>query len=189
MTPDTHKHALGFLRHRFDSTQNWYKSAETKAQLVLTLNGVFIGFIGKNVFLNEKTTELLQTISFSAQAVVGIMLMCIAASIIFALLCVRTRFVKLDLQKYAQYDEKGNVEKYDERFIFFFGFLGQMKSDVLIKQLEKFGPSEEFKILAHNIVIFSKNVAAKHRMVNISFLLFGCSLILFIVSIFAHQVF
>src|SRR4029434_1242240 len=45
--------AVEYLRKLEDSLRSWYQAADTKAQVALTLNGVFLGFVAGSILTNR----------------------------------------------------------------------------------------------------------------------------------------
>ncbi len=176
------KYTLEYSRSIYNRTLDWYKSAETKAQIILTLNGVFIGFIGSNVFLNQDNLISRGSIGQINLLIIMVMLVSIVGSIIFALLCVKSRFSKLDLEKNSKRNTKGEIE-YDKNLFFFFDHLRRLDPKLVIDQIKDFKYDDEINVLISGLIILSKNVRRKHRYVNISFMLFGLGLIMFTISL------
>lgn len=183
MSQSTENPGLTFSRNIYERALDWYKSAESKAQIVLTLNGVFISFLGGNIFLHDETKDSLADLGIGTFVVIGLMLVGLVSSIVFALICLKSRFGKTKIEQLTERDAKGNIIKYDHSIIFFFDHLRQLKPDIVAKQVNGLKEKDEIEILSRSVVILSQNVKEKHRSVNMSFMMFGFSLIMFAVAL------
>ncbi|MEO6630585.1 MAG: Pycsar system effector family protein [Mucilaginibacter sp.] len=180
MASQTLDHQLAYCRNVYQQTLDWYKSAETKAQIILTLNGVFIGFLGSNVLLQKRA----QGNSIFADlwiVLIGLVLIGIIFSVIFSVLCLKSRLRKRE-RKFNVAD-KNDLTKYRSDMLFFFEGVKQLDPGLFAEKLQGLTPKEEIEILSYDIVNLAKNVSRKHRYVNNSFLLFGISLLFFVLSI------
>lgn len=170
---------LEYARKLFDVAMNWYKSAEIKAQIILTLNGGFLALLGSDLFFGK---ELNASVNFTPimQLLFAIFLASLAASILFALLCVKSRFSKLDVEANTLRDDKGRKTGYKPEITYFFDYLRQLDPNLLYQQLRQFTKEDETRLMIDQAIGLSKNVKTKHRFVNYSFLFFGASLIIYL---------
>src|SRR5258706_3848944 len=81
-----------YSRRLFENILDWYKSADAKAQIILTLDGVFLSFLTGTLF--SKRAEIYQVLHFFKPITwVFLRLMClfISASIVSAIWCLWSR--------------------------------------------------------------------------------------------------
>jgi hypothetical protein len=84
--------ALEYARRLYSSVRNWYETADRKAQLVPTLDGVFVTFVSTS--LAAKATELSQAIStFGPETwvLLGVALASLVLSLFSCLVCLVSR--------------------------------------------------------------------------------------------------
>ena len=179
MVSEATTHSLNYFRNVYQETLNWYKSAETKAQIVLTSNGAFLGYLFSNTLSKRDFSWSMPDIRVWANLILLLILVVLMGSIILSFLSLKSRFKKNDLIEIAEIDNKGQTILYNTDFIFFFDHLRHMKTDIVVKQVRTIDENEEIRILINNSIILSKNVKVKHVCVNYSFLLFCISLLLF----------
>jgi len=173
-------HQLAYCRNVYQQTLDWYRNADAKAQIILTLDGVFIGFLGSNVFLQKRT---LGNVVFANlwTILIGLTLIGIICSVIFSVLCLKSRLSKRE-RKFSSAD-KNDLTKYRADMLFFFEGVKQLNPELFAEKLQGLSQKEEIEILSYDIVALAKNVSRKHRWVNNSFLLFSISLLFFVLSI------
>ena len=173
-------HQLAYCRNVYQQTLDWYKNADAKAQIILTLNGVFIGFLGSIITLQKHPQG--NTVSSNLWTIfIGFALIGIICSVIFSVLCLKSRLSKRK-HKFSG-AEKNDLTKYGTDMLFFFEGVKQLDPGLFAEKLESLTQKEEIEILSYDIVNLAKNVSRKHRYVNNSFLLFGISLLFFVLSI------
>src|SRR6185295_15124320 len=83
---------LAYARRVFDNIVVWYNNADTKAQIILSLNGAFLAFLTSSIF--TKKDELNTVLNEFTPATWGFLIsMCIAllGSMICALRCLLSR--------------------------------------------------------------------------------------------------
>jgi len=84
--------ALEYSRRLYGNVLDWYESADRKAQLVLTLDGVFVTFASTS--LASKASELSRTVStFGPETwvLLGAALVSLVLSLLSCLLCLMSR--------------------------------------------------------------------------------------------------
>ena len=69
---------LEYARRLYDNVLDWYKNADTKAQVVLAINGGFITFVGSSVF---KKAEEVRSVTDSFDYVTWIILALMISSL------------------------------------------------------------------------------------------------------------
>lgn len=179
--------ALG-QRHHVQALYNeavaWYEHAERKAQLILTLDGVFLSFLSASVF--EKSADLRAVTSqFGPETwvLLGLMAASLAVSILSAVIALRSRmYSKSRLERYlAEHrDETSKEATYDPAVTWFFQHIAALDPSVLAHVLGRADADFAVRSLTHSVVPLAQNVVRKHRWVNRGFFLAGAVLMFFL---------
>lgn len=175
-------HALLYSRRVFDATLSWYGNADTKAQVILTLDGAFLAFLTNAVFMDRAAfVEILDTFGPETWLLAAVLCMTLACSILSAAACLHSR---LDADKaiHAMFEatgvDIGNAATYTPQSMLFFQPISRLDEHELAQALARVDENFEIRGLAHELLVLSKNVNAKHRWVNRGFACAGASLLL-----------
>ena len=170
---------LEFSRSLYERTIDWYKNADSKAQIILTLNGVFISFLAASIFKSPddllKITNKFSSFTWFCLLAMGV---CVCFSIVCAVRCLWSRIESVT-------DHRGDAENADESLldkIAFFGTIRHLSLKEFQNQLPKMNEDFEIKALGTQIYLLSKNVYEKHSAVNLGFVLVSGALIFFLLS-------
>jgi hypothetical protein len=158
----------------------WYTSAENKAQLVLTANGVFVTFL-TTAALGTRTNVVQATSVFGPETwtFLALMASCLALAILSAVTCVASRGVsrrglQRSLTRYAVDPDKADT--YAPELAVFFGHLSKLKATPLVERLHTADQDFIIQALASEIIELAPNIVEKHRWVNRAFVLTGMTL-------------
>jgi hypothetical protein len=84
--------ALDYSRRLYERVIDWYKNADSKAQIILTLDGAFLTFITSSIFKNpDELSKITQRFTFYTWLFLILMCLCLVGSIIIALMCLWSR--------------------------------------------------------------------------------------------------
>jgi hypothetical protein len=168
-----------FARRVYDRAIDWYKVAESKAQLILTVNGVFVtiafGILsskseGAKSSGNAPGPE---TWVFLSIAIAGL-----AGAIGSATACLLSRHNRNIASDFARLNvDPGNSSSYCPEALWYFGHLATLEFDDAVKALRRLGTRAELQILTYNVGGLSRVVLRKHRFINAGWLLTGVALI------------
>jgi hypothetical protein len=165
---DARPAGLDYARRVYDRVIDWYKVAESKAQLLLTVNGafaaVFFGFasgglagsrhIGRSS--GVATWFLLATAILAFGGAVGFG----AAGLLSRhRKNIRDDFVRLEIRP-------DDPETYQADAAWYYGHLASLDFDHAVAFLRKADQRMEFEALTYNVVGLSHVVLRKHRLVN-----------------------
>jgi len=177
-------HAVDYARRVFDHNLDWYKNADTKAEIVLTLDGVFLTFVTSSILMKPvDSLEILRSFTILTWSLFGIMSLSLAGSIFCAIACLWSRIslFKRARDKYfeARKIDAEKLETYVPETTFFFQSISRLDPHLYQKFL--LSANKEFEVLAltADIHTLSKNVLSKHRFVDFSFMLAGICLLCF----------
>jgi hypothetical protein len=168
-----------YSRRVYDQAFSWYKTAESKAQLILTVNGAFVT-IALSV-LSGKSNGIGPSYSAPGPetwAFLGVAIACLAGAICSATMCLLSRHnhnIESDFTRLRV--KPGEKATYCPEALWYFGHLASLDFDHAVAALRGLGSGSEFLILTYNLVGLSRVVLRKHRLVNIGWLLTGVALL------------
>jgi hypothetical protein len=169
-----------YLRDLRADLRYWYTSAEAKAQLVLTVNGVFVTFL-TTAALGTRASVVQATAVFGPEtwAFLALMAACLALAILSAVACVASRGVSRrelegSLARHAV--DPDEARTYPPELTVFFGHLSRLKAAPLVERLQAGGQDFIAAALASEVIALAPNVVAKHRWVNRAFVMTGMTL-------------
>ena len=179
--------ALAYSNLVLANTVDWYRNADSKAQIILSLDGALVAFLTSSLF--KKAEDLAPiTAHFTAftWVLLAAMCTCLAASIVSALLCLWSRVflgIKRDSVLGQERQRIAEGEKlYSPNVMFFFKTICWLDHDRFQAQLEQVDEEFHIRAVGSQAYLLSKRVYRKHVLVNAGFVLAGASLILFLAS-------
>jgi hypothetical protein len=168
----------------YDRVIAWYEDAERKAQLILTLDGVFVSFLSASVFKTSKDLRA-TTSSFGAEtwALLGLMVVSLTVSIASAVIALRSRlYTRAELEDWFDHNgvKPSDETTYSPAVTWFFQDLANLQPEVLARAMRRVDADVAIATLAENVVPLARNVVRKHRWVNRGFFFFGLVLLFFL---------
>src|SRR5215216_1568412 len=86
------ENTLDYSRRLYERIIDWYKNADSKAQIILTLNGAFVAFLTSSIFKNpDELLKLTNKFSAFTWFFLSLMCVCLVGSIVCALMCLWSR--------------------------------------------------------------------------------------------------
>lgn len=182
-SPETSEIATAYIRRVYTSTREWYAVAETKAQLLLTVNGAFVTILfgilfGRAGGVQAGVTHFgPETWAFLGVAVAALVsaLACAAGSLWSFHGRAKGELARLDV-------DTGNPDTYRPEVLWYFGHLAHLKPKAVAEKLRDAGQEFEAKALSYNVVDLSVKVLRKHRLVNMGWALTALELIALIAA-------
>src|SRR5262249_8462764 len=178
--------ALAFSRGVYTSTLDWYKVADSKGQLLLALNGVYITVLSSVTIASSQNMVKLHT---KLPPVTWILLAGAAAataiSILMAIACLYSRLsdARLD-ESLKEADPEGGV-RYRPAALYWFGTIARV-ADVDpgagLTMLRSADEAFELKAVTEDLFLLATRVLAKHRYVNKGWVAAGASLLLLLAA-------
>jgi hypothetical protein len=172
--------AVEYLRDMESGLRYWYQAAETKAQVVLAINGAFLALLGG--LLLTKREDLARTVAvFGPETWVFLVGMAasIAGSIYCAVACLVTRTRRRNLVK-TTFTTRGvdpaKASTYVPEVTTFFVYLAALQVKPFAERMRTIDSKFVFEALASTPVYFSRFVVRKHRWVDRAFILTGVTL-------------
>jgi hypothetical protein len=158
-----------YLRRLHDDVLSWYRTADAKAQLILTLDGIFITIVSANIFVKPDELQARKE-SFGpvAWSLLGLAAAAMVCSIASAVVCLHSRLKDADPRRIKTNlgIDPTQEETYIPAIAWWFGFLATLPRDKVSKYLSTVDDRLEQQILAVEVVALSVNVLRKHRWVN-----------------------
>jgi len=178
--------ALDYSRRLLEMVVDWYKNADSKAQIILTLDGAFLTFLTTSIFKNpEELSKITQRFTFSTRLFLVLMCVCLIGSIVSALMCLWSRILLSSKRDEVLLREKKKVKeevRYSPNVMLFFKTISWLDHDKFQSQLADVNEEFEIKALASQSYLLSKRVNTKHLLVDFGFVLSGAGLIFFLAS-------
>jgi hypothetical protein len=174
----------------YDRVIGWYEDAERKAQLILTLDGVFLSFLSASAFKRkddlQATTE---PFGWETWVLLGLMAASLAISIVSAVIALRSRMYSqraLEEAFRARGVKRDDESTYGPAVTWFFQHVANLDPDRLAGALARAEPSFAVRALADNVVPLARNVVSKHRWVNRGFFFAGAVLVFFLGAVVSY---
>jgi hypothetical protein len=175
--------ALDYARRLFERVIDWYKNADSKAQILLTLDGAFLTFLTGSIFKSpDDTYKIIQRFERDTWLFLIMMCLCLIGSIVCALFCLWSRIFLLPRRDSILKQERRDLktaERYSPNVMLFFRTISWLDHNKFQEQLGSIDKEFEIRALASQIYLLSKRVNTKHIAVNYGFVLAGASLIFF----------
>jgi hypothetical protein len=176
--------AVEYLRDLESRLRYWYQAAETKAQVVLAINGAFLAFLGGSLLTNQDDVTRTVT-AFGPET--WVFLAGMAASFTLSIYCAVACLVTQTLRRnYAQqtFAERGvdpsQADTYAPEVTTFFMYLARLQAEPFTKRMQTVDPEFVFQALASTPVYFSRFVLRKHLWVDRAFIATGVTLGFFV---------
>ncbi len=176
--------SLDYARRLLERVIDWYKNADSKAQIILTLDGAFLTLLTTSVFKNPaELSGIVQRFNFFTWLFLVLMCVCLVGSIVSALMCLWSRvflFSKRDAVLVREKTRINETERYSPNVMLFFKTISWLDHDKFQSQLADVNKEFEIKALASQTYLLAKRVTTKHLLINLGFLLSGAGLIFFL---------
>jgi Pycsar effector protein len=167
VTDDPPPANVEYLRLMYASTRDWYTAAETKAQLLLAVNGVFVTLLFGFLFGNADGVHAgsrafgLDTLIFASVSVLA--LLAAVSCAVLSLWSLHGRagrdFARLGVEPAAP-------DSYRPEVLWYFGYLARLPPDAAEAQLRAADRKTETEALIYHVIDLSRKVLRKHRWVN-----------------------
>jgi Family of unknown function (DUF5706) len=160
--------ALEYARRLYANVLAWYESAERKAQIVLTVDGVFLGLLTASFTSSvEDLRGVVDAFGPLTWISLGVALVMLLASLLSAVWCLRSRQVY------------GPASENPAETMWFFRMIAAKQQAEFMKQARAVDEVTEVDALTSQIWRLSQIVAVKHKWANLAFGATGLSLFMF----------
>lgn len=186
MAEHTPSVAQEYIRGTYALTQDWYKNADTKAQLILTLDGALVTFLTSAVLSDPNELRLVLAL-FGRDTWLLFILMGVAllASMMSAICALWSRgYSKRQMQ--IAFDEvhmnPNEASTYRPELMGFFQHVAHLQPGPFSERLKTADVEFELLALSHQLIKLSANVSRKHAWVNRAFACAAVALGLFLAA-------
>ena len=178
-----------YTRRMYANVLAWYESADRKAQVLLGFDGAFVSVLASMLLSNpDDTAKIADTFTPLAWVFATAATATLVAWIAAAVLCLWSRSGVVDVVRRLwgrtrPEPSSGASGSYTPDRAWFFEMVGELEAGRLFETLRHADADFEIAALSHEAVILARNVTVKHRWVNFGFVMAGCTLVLFVVTI------
>jgi Pycsar effector protein len=168
---------LEYARRMYDRVIDWYKVAESKAQLILTVNGVFVS-VAFGVSAGASSADRSANAGPETWAFLGIGALARCASITCAAICLQSRHQFNRKTDFAQLRvDPDDRSTYRPEALWYFGHIAELPRDEVVARLRTADEDFELAALTYNVHGLAVVVLRKHRFINAGWALTALGLI------------
>jgi hypothetical protein len=170
---------VDYARRMYDRVMDWYKVAESKAQLILTVNGAFVtvvfGLISSSVDDLRRSFESVGAFTwlFLTLALASLCGAIVAAAA--SLLSRHGHHVRNDFAALGINPDDDTT--YRPEVLWYFGHLASLQWEGVQSRLKDADEDFEVEVLTYNVHGLARTVLRKHRLINTGWLLTSASLL------------
>jgi hypothetical protein len=160
--------SIAYNRRLYADVFEWYKIAETKGQLLLTLNGVFVTALAGVLLLKPADVAQAKTFGGWTWLCLGVLGFSVTASTFSAAMCVASRLQdasKKHLQSKFRVDTK-DARTYRPETAWWFGYIATLHPNAITGYLRTASREFERDAITSAVAGLAPNVLRKHRWVN-----------------------
>lgn len=172
---------LDYVRHLYDRMIDWYKVAETKAQLVLTANGalvaIILGLLSSKISDLRQLGDLFGPETWILISAVVLALAGAVGSATSCLLSYHTRKIRHDFARLGVNSD--DPDTYCPEVLWYFGHLGSLRFEPTVDLLQAANRTSEIRALTYSAVSLAGAVLRKHRLMNAGWILTAVVLLAF----------
>jgi hypothetical protein len=152
---------LEYSRRLYENVVDWYKIAETKAQIILSLDGIFTSLLVGALFV--KGPDLKDTLKFFGPETwifLALMAACLVTAIICALVCLVSRVMpRKEIQRrYGATLKNCPPDDYPPEVMWFFQTISQLNEEFYTRQAGKVSSDLERRALSNQNFLLSGKV-------------------------------
>lgn len=174
-----------YLTRLYDDVLGWYRSADTKAQLLLTLDGILITVAAAAAFGKpDEVATRKAAVSVWAWVLLIVAAAGVIGSVICAVICLFSRLSNARIERLVS-DwgvRPDDVASYRPAVGWWFGFIAILPQPQIVTYLRQIDHELERDALAQNIALLSVNVLRKHRWANRGWILAASGVVVLAVS-------
>jgi hypothetical protein len=178
--------AQDYVCRLFDDVKDWYKNADFKAQILLTLDGVFLAFLMSMMTMKkEDLDKIVAQFNFYTWGFLALTAACLTLTIILAIRCLWARILsqKVIDRNLAQLERESMDRKiYLSKKMWYFQYISQYETEEFQEDLLEVDKELKIRAMGSQIRWTSKEAVKKYRSINYAFLFAGLSLIFFLAT-------
>lgn len=168
-----------YVRRAYDRAIDWYKVAESKSHILLTVNGAFITILfGVLSGTIADVPDLSMNSGIETWLFLGITVIAVTGAISAAATCLLSRHNHNIKSDFARLGVDPDVPgTYGPEALWYFGHLASLKFDAAVVMLRTADAKFEFDALTYNLVGLARVVLRKHKLINRGWMLTTLALI------------
>lgn len=177
--------ALDYTRRLYGNLVDWYKTAETKAQILLSLDGIFVSLVvGSLLRDRDGTRSTLEEFGVETWAAVATVGVAISASIFCALMCVVSRVMpRAEMaRRFPELADDSAGTRYPPEAMWFFQTISRLDEQRYTTEALRMTAETEARALANQSYLLSGRVLKKHLWVNRGFGFAAAALVALVVA-------
>jgi hypothetical protein len=179
--PDHLAFQRDYAQRLLSDVLDWYRSAETKAQVILSLDGVLIGaFVGLTLTKSSDVSAVVHAFGNETWVLFAAAAISLLLSVAAAVACLVSRTYTDRGLKRFYHDlniDPGDPKTYRAETLWFFQQIAGLDREAFKRALTTVDPEGELRTLGSQIHILSANVTHKHAWVNRAFFFSGLALV------------
>jgi hypothetical protein len=158
---------LEYLRLMYASTRDWYTAAETKAQLLLAVNGVFVTLLFGFLFGNADGVHAgSRAFGLDTWIFAGFSVLALLAAVSCAVLSLWSLHGRAQRDFARLRVEPAAPDSYRPEALWYFGYLARLPPDAAEAKLRESNHQDETEALIYHVIDLSRKVLRKHKWVN-----------------------
>lgn len=177
--------SLDYSRRLYSTVVDWYKTAETKAQVLLSLDGIIVSLLLGSLFREQQAVRgITGYFGLETWIAVASATVCMACSIVSALMCLISRMMPRAEVRRRYADVLANPDRgqYPPEMMWFFQTISELDETRYAEEaLHVTGDIENRAIISQNFVLAGK-VVKKHIWINRGFAFAALSLVSLLLS-------
>jgi hypothetical protein len=167
VTDDPPSANVEYLRLMYASTRDWYTAAETKAQLLLAVNGVFVTLLFGFLFGNADGVHAgARTFGLDTWTFAGVSVLALLAAVSCAVLSLWSLHGRAGRDFVRMGVERAAPGSYRPEVLWYFGYLARLPAAAVEAQLRAADRKTETEALIYHVIDLSRKVLRKHKLVN-----------------------
>ncbi len=141
-----------YVRHVYASTREWYTVAETKAQLLLAVNGAFVTILFSVLFgKNGDVRSGASRFGPETWIFLSVSVLALVSAIACAALCLWSLHGNAEKEFAHLGVDPGNPSSYRAEVLWYFGHLARLQPDAAVETLRRAGRQFEMQALSYNV--------------------------------------
>jgi hypothetical protein len=166
----------------YDRVIDWYKVAESKAQHILTVNGVFVS-VAFGLSAGAGSARRSGSAGPETIAFLGIGALALCASITCAAICLQSRHQFNRKTDFAQLGvDPLDRSTFGPEALWYFGHIAELPRDDVVAKLRTADEKFEMAALTYNVHGLAVVVLRKHRYINAGWALTALGLVALVIA-------
>jgi hypothetical protein len=179
--------ALQYIRFLHSDLSRWHLNANTKAQVILTANGVFIAFLSSSILRDvNEFRSFLQGFKAETWILATITALCLGLSIISAVLALASRGLRSKrlVRVYKEYGvEPDDASSYKPEVMAHFFLISGLQRSQFVSRVATVDSSFELRALANDSYVFTHFLLTTYNWVNRGFIFMGGTFLFFLATV------